>query len=53
MEAETTTIFRASLVDLIEMTDETLSSLSTAEEMDRIFSAGTPQTSKIPSRILR
>jgi len=32
-------------------TDNTLSSLSTADEMLLIFSEGTPHTSKIPSRI--
>jgi len=31
----------------------TLSSLSTAEEMGRIFPAETPHTSKMPSKILR
>lgn len=31
--------------------DNTLSSLSTADEMLLIFSDGTPHTSKIPSRI--
>ena len=31
----------------------TLSSLSTAEEIVRIFSGGTPHVSKIPSNILR
>ena len=29
----------------------TLSSLSTADDMGRIFSGGTPQTSKMPSSI--
>lgn len=33
--------------------ERTLSSLSTADEMVRILSWGTPQTAKTPSRILR
>lgn len=33
--------------------DLTLSSLSTADEIVRILSAGTPQTAKMPSRIFR
>jgi hypothetical protein len=38
---------------LLPMKRDTLSNLSTVEEMVRIFSAGTPHTSKMPSKILR
>lgn len=36
-----------------ENNNYTLSSLSTADEIVRIFWGGTPHTSKMPSRILR
>lgn len=45
--------FKANQLRHYYTTQYTLSSLSTAAEMGRNFSSGTPQTSNIPSRILR